>query len=102
MNEIKCDIFIPVRLKNSRLPKKHFQQIIGKPALQHLVERLALCKEIRNIVVCCTTDQTDDELIDFLQKKKITFFRGNQNDILQRFLDAAKKFDTDIIIDVAG
>ena len=102
MNEIKCDIFIPVRLENSRLPKKHLQPLIGKPALQHLVERLTLCQEIRKIVVCCTTDSTDDELIDFLQKKEITFFRGNKKDILQRFLDAAKKFDTDIIIDVEG
>ena len=98
MNEIKCDIFIPVRLDNSRLPKKHLQPLIGKPALQHLVERLTLCQEIRKIVVCCTTDSTDDELIDFLQKKEITFFRGNKKDILQRFLDAAKKFDTDYML----
>ena len=102
MNEINCDIFIPVRLKSSRLPEKHLQSLNGKPALKHLVERVTACQEIRKIVVCCTTDSTDDELIDFLQKKKITFFRGNQKDILQRFLDAAKKFDTDIIIDVEG
>ena len=102
MNQINCDIFIPVRLNSSRLPKKHLQPLNGKPALQHIVERLTICQEIRHIIVCCTTDSTDDELIDFLQKKKIKFFRGNEKDILQRFLDAAKKFDTDIIIDVEG
>ena len=102
MNQINCDIFIPVRLNSSRLPKKHLQPLNGKPALQHIVERLTICQEIRHIIICCTTDSTDDELIDFLQKKKIKFFRGNEKDILQRFLDAAKKFDTDIIIDVEG
>ena len=102
MNQINCDVFIPVRLNSSRLPKKHLQPLNGKPALQHIVERLTICQEIRHIIVCCTTDSTDDELIDFLQKKKIKFFRGNEKDILQRFLDAAKKFDTDIIIDVEG
>ena len=102
MNEINCDIFIPVRLNSSRLPKKHLQPLNGKPALKHLVERVSMCQEIRSIIVCCTTDSTDDELIDFLMKENIKFFRGNEKDILQRFLDASKKFDTDIIIDVEG
>ena len=62
MNQINCDVFIPVRLDSSRLPKKHLQPLNGKPALQHLLERLTLCKEIRNIIVCCTTNSTDDEL----------------------------------------
>jgi len=102
MNQINCDVFIPVRLDSSRLPKKHLQPLNGKPALQHLLERLTLCKEIRNIIVCCTTNSTDDELINFLQKTEIKFFRGNEKDILQRFSAAAEKFGTDIIIDVEG
>ena len=70
MNEINCDIFIPVRLKSSRLPEKHLQSLNGKPALKHLVERVTVCQEIRKIVVCCTTDSTDDKLTDFLMKEK--------------------------------
>ena len=37
MNQINCDVFIPVRLDSSRLPKKHLQPLNGKPALQHLL-----------------------------------------------------------------
>jgi len=99
---MNIDIFIPVRLDSTRLPKKHLQLINGKPVLQNLIERMSVCKEIRHVIVCCTTDSTDDELVDFLKSKKIKFFRGNKKDIIQRFLDAAKKFDTDIIIDVEG
>ncbi len=99
---MNIDIFIPVRLDSNRLPKKHLQLINEKPALQNLIERMTNCKEIRHIIVCCTTDITDDELVNFLESKQIKFFRGNKKDILQRFLDAAKKFDTDIIIDVEG
>ena len=99
---MNIDIFIPVRLDSNRLPKKHLQLINEKPALQNLIERMTNCKEIRHIIVCCTTDITDDELVNFLESKQIKFFRGNKKDILQRFLDAAEKFDTDIIIDVEG
>jgi spore coat polysaccharide biosynthesis protein SpsF len=96
------DIFIPARLDSKRLPKKHLLKINEKPIIKHIVDRLSSCKTIRNIVVCTTTLETDDELIDYLINKKILFFRGHPTDILQRFLDASEKFDTTIIVDVEG
>lgn len=97
-----CDVFIPVRLNSSRLPQKHLHLINGKPALLHLIERLQNCKKIRQIIVCTTNHPTDDLLVQFLDKERIKYFRGNEKDILQRFLDTANKFGTDIIIDVEG
>ena len=102
MVQNNCDVFIPIRLNSTRLPKKHLQIINNKPAIKHLIERLKNCKHIRQVVVCTTISQTDDELIQFLEDEKILYFRGSEHDILLRFLDAAKKFDTDIIIDVEG
>ena len=37
-----------------------------------------------------------------LEQKNIKYFRGNEKDILKRFLDAANYFETDIIVDVEG
>lgn len=102
MNSIICDVFVPVRLNSSRLPQKHLQLINGKPALKHLLERLQKCKKIRQIIICTTNHPTDDLLIEFLEQEKIKYFRGSEHDILQRFLDAAEKFGSDIIIDVEG
>lgn len=102
MEQINCDVFIPIRLNSKRLPKKHLQIINGKPAIQHLIDRLKKCKHIRKIIVCTTLSSTDDELVKFLEQQKISYFRGNEKDILHRFLDAAEKFNTDIIIDVEG
>ncbi len=99
---MNSDIFIPARLGSSRLPCKHLQYIDGKPAIKHLIERLHECKEIRQIVVCTTNDKSDDLLVEFLEKEHIVYFRGSEKDILKRFLDAANKFDTDIIVDVEG
>ncbi len=47
-------------------------------------------------------DELNSSDITILEKLEVDFFRGNEKDILQRFLDAANKFDTDIIIDVEG
>ncbi len=102
MNLMNIDIFIPARLDSKRLSKKHLRKINNIPIIIHLINRLKLAKKIRNIIVCTTNSKSDDPFIEILQKENIMFFRGSENDILQRMLDAAKKFETDIIIDVEG
>ena len=100
--KLNVDIFIPVRLASQRLPAKHLRLINGEPALLKLIRRLEKSKKIRKIIVCTTTHDSDDPLIEILKKESILYFRGNKNDIIRRFLDASKEFDTDLIIDVEG
>ena len=99
---MNVDIFIPARLDSVRLPKKHLEKINNIPLIEHLVNRLKKAKKFRNIVVCTTEQDSDDQLVDFLKEKKILYFRGDEKDILKRFLDAAKKFNTEVIIDIEG
>ena len=102
-NDIKkIDIFILVRLNSTRLPKKQLKKIDNKPILKILVNRLKKSKNIRNIIICTTNKKTDDPLVNFLKKEKILYYRGSEKDVLKRMLEAAKKFCTDIIIDVEG
>ena len=68
--------------------------------MNSLVNRLKNCKTISNIVVCTTTSSLDDQLVHYLKQENIQVFRGNELDILQRFLSAANELKTDIIIDV--
>ena len=96
------DIFIPVRLDNKRLPGKALKKINDKPVLSYLIERLHSSLHVRNIVVCTTTTKPDDILVQFLEKENIKFFRGDEKDILMRFLGAAEQFGTDFIINVDG
>lgn len=99
---MNADVFVLARLGSSRLKEKHLKLVNGKPAINLLVDRLRAAKKIRNIVVCTTTHASDDKLVDFLQKHGIMFFRGDEKDVLARFLAAAKQFKTDVIIDVEG
>ena len=96
------DIFILARLDSKRLPKKQLRKIGNENLLKILVNILRKSKKIRNVVVCTTNKKTDEPLISFLKKEKILYFRGSEKDVLKRLLGAAKKFSTDIIIDVEG
>lgn len=99
---MNCDVFIPVRISNTRLPQKAMKLVDGKPIILYLIERLLSAKKIRNIVVCTTTNESDDVLVKLLEKLNILVFRGSEKDILVRYLDAAKKFETDFIVSVDG
>ena len=99
---MRIDIFIPARLGSKRLPKKHLKEINGIPVIKYLLDRLKSCRSINRIIVCTTNLKQDNELVEYLQKEGILTFRGSETDILYRFLDAAKYFGTEIIIDVEG
>ncbi len=99
---MNIDIFIPVRLASTRFPKKSMKKIAGKPIIKYLIERLQNAHEIRNIIVCTTNQKSDDPLVEYLKNEKIMYFRGNEKDILVRFLDAANQYNTDFIVSVDG
>lgn len=99
---MNCDILIPVRTGNTRLPGKALKKIDGKEIILYLVERLKSCKYIGKVIICTTSLPSDDMLSELVSKKKIDFFRGSEKDILDRFYLAAKKFGTDFIINVDG
>ena len=99
---MNSDILILARLDNKRLPSKHLQLINDTPMILKLVKRLKMAKKIRKIIVCTTTDQSDDPLVEILEKESILYFRGDVNDIVKRLLDAANYFETDLIVDVEG
>jgi len=99
---MNSDVFIPARMESERLPGKQLKKINDTPVLKILVDRLRITKKVRKIIVCTTTLESDNPLVKFCEKENISFFRGSPDDILVRFLDAAKFFETDIIIDVEG
>ena len=60
---MKVLALIPARLASTRFPNKPLAQILEKSMLQHIVERVQLCKEIDQVAVA-TCDQ---ELINHVQ-----------------------------------
>jgi len=95
-------VFIPARLSSTRLPSKSLLKIKGKFCLQYLIQRIQRSKEHDLIILCTTTNSSDDDLIDLAKKMGIKYFRGSEIDILERYQQAAKKFNVKYIINVDG
>ena len=95
-------IFIAVRMKSSRLPLKAMLDVCGKPLLLRLIERIVESIPLSKVVICTSTHSQDDEIEYFAIRHKFNYFRGDEMDVMGRFIDAAKKFDAETIVRVTG
>ena len=93
---------IEARLNSTRLPGKVLKFIGDKPCLEHTIERLKKVRELNNIIVATTINQQDSEIENLCIKKNIDCFRGSEENVLNRVLNAAKKFNVDIIVEITG
>lgn len=98
----KSAIFIAVRMKSTRLPKKALLKIKGRTVIEHLIDRLKTAKVPDLIVLCTSTNPDDAVLADIAGQNGIEGFRGSKEDKLERFLGAATKYGIDLVAAVDG
>ena len=93
---------IQARLGSTRLPGKVLKELNGKPLITQIVKRLKYCKKIDNIIIATTTNQIDDELVEWSERNNMLFFRGDENNVLKRYFDAATVYKSDVIVRVTA
>ena len=93
---------IQARLGSTRLPGKVLRDLNGKPLIQHIINRLKYCKAIDKIILATTTNPIDNKLIDWCNNNNVVYFRGDENNVLKRYYDAATLFKVDSIVRVTA
>ena len=93
---------IQARMQSVRLPGKVLLPLEGKPVLWHIFFRLAKSKLIDDICISTSTNPIDAKIEKFAHKYGIKIFRGSEENLVKRHLDAAKKFDADVIVRITG
>lgn len=98
----KIGITIEARMASTRLPGKTLKPLYGKPMLERMIERLKRVK-LADIIVVATTDSTEDmAIVDLAKRLGIGWYQGSSEDVLDRVLQAAKKYKIDIIVETCG
>lgn len=93
---------IQARCGSSRFPNKVFANIVGKPLIWHVVNRLTYAKTINNIVIATTTNPKDDKIEMWCQENGINVYRGKENDVLNRYYCASLAYPSDIIVRITA
>lgn len=89
---------IQARMGSQRFPGKVLADIAGHPMIWHVVNRTQHANSIHMIVVATSLDIQDDPIADFCFQNAIICFRGNTEDVLDRYYQAAKEYGADVIV----
>src|SRR5688500_10380888 len=87
-------------MTSTRLPGKVMKEANHKPLLHYHIERLQ--KTGFDIVIATTTNQTDEPVVRFAEERNIKLHRGSEQNVLERYFEAATKFNFSTIVRVTS
>ncbi|WP_042372277.1 cytidylyltransferase domain-containing protein [Bacteroides neonati] len=94
-------IIIQARMGSTRLPGKILKKFYGEyMLLETLLNNLH--KVGVKVVVATSVSENNDELEAFLKEKGELVYRGSENDVLDRFIQAAEANDIDGIVRICS
>ena len=95
-------VIVQARMGSTRLPGKVMKNLLGKPMLWHLVQRLSGLKFIDRIVIAVPDKESDKVLLKLADEMGVDSFAGDEEDVLDRYYRAAKKYDAETIVRITS
>ena len=93
---------VQARMGSTRLPGKVLMDICGHPMLWHVVNRVRQAKLVDDVLVATSESTSDDPVAAFCEQAGIPCFRGSEDDVLDRYYQAAKWVGTDVIVRITA
>ncbi|MDV2583345.1 glycosyltransferase family protein [Alkalibacillus haloalkaliphilus] len=93
---------VQTRMGSTRLPGKVLKPVLSKPLLEYQVERLRRTECLDQIVIATTTQAEDQTIVDFSKELSIPYYRGSEEDVLSRYVEAANHYDADVIVRITS
>jgi spore coat polysaccharide biosynthesis protein SpsF len=93
---------IQARMGSSRLPGKILAELAGQPMLARCVARLGRAQMLDDLLVATTTSPVDDVTTGLCATRGWRCFRGSEDDVLDRYYQAARLQDTDVVVRVTA
>lgn len=93
---------LQARVSSTRLPEKVMKPILGVPMLLRQMERLNRVNTMNQFVVATSQSERDNAIGKLCQKNRIDCYRGDLDDVLDRFYQAAKEFNPTHVVRLTG
>lgn len=98
----KTAILVQARMSSQRCPQKILADLNGTPLIERLIESLQHNHLQLPVIICTSTEKSDDPVENLCLDRNFNFFRGPLNDVTQRFIQAAEHFDLQHLIRISG
>lgn len=99
---MKVVAVIQARMSSTRLPGKVLKTASGRTMLDRMLERVRKSAMIDQVIVATTTDPSDNAIVRACHRYDTEVYRGSPLDVLDRYYQAAKQYQANIIVRLTG
>ena len=85
---------VAARRGSTRFPDKVLADILGKPMLQRVLERVQMAGLLERVILATTPNEEDKVLLDLATRLGFDSFAGSEQDVLDRFYRCAEGANT--------
>lgn len=89
-------------MNSERLPGKVMLDIMGKPMIWHMYNRLKNSKLLTNVVISTGEFENNASICEYAQNQNIPYYSGSELDLIDRLYQTAKKFNASAIVRVTA
>jgi len=99
---MKIVAIVQARMGSTRLPGKVLLDLCGTSVLGWVASRVRLCRLIDEVVIATTTSPADEAIVEEAQRLAVAIFRGDEQDVLDRYYRAARMGNADVIVRITA
>jgi len=93
---------VQARMGSTRLPNKVMKLIDGRPMIGVLLARLSRAKLVDKIILATSIDAKNLPLVEYVRSLGFEVYQGDENDVLDRYYQAAKNVCAEKIVRITG
>ena len=90
-------LIIQARMGSTRLPGKSMMDLAGAPLVGRILERIKRCTQLDDVVLAIPDTEKDAVLKKLGESYGVKVFAGSENDLVERYYQAAVWSKADII-----
>ena len=99
---MKTVCIIQARMGSSRFPNKMIKPLGDLKLIEWVILRLKKTRQIADIYLATTINSVDNILVEIALNNNISVYRGNELDVLSRFIHIAKESEADNIVRICA
>jgi len=99
---LKILAIVQARMGSTRFPNKVMKRISGVPMIELLLRRLSRSREIDQFILATSEDSKNHPLTKHVRSLGYSVFRGSENDVLDRYYQAARSNQSEAVLRITG
>lgn len=102
MSKKRIVAVVVARQGSTRLPGKGMLEIQGRPVVGHIFNRLTKMRLFDDVCLATSNLPEDRPLMELAEQMGVRSYAGHPEDVLERFTEAARSCNADVVVEVGG